>query len=141
MARLQMMNADDGIRFSKITRGVVQTHTISDGDLDWMLMLLKKPPSSTSNNSMDQLRSSELKMIDLGTLRLVKETSPQQQAKVFVALMPLLYGDDAINKGEADMTLAAFKVTQAIPYIQPQLKDPNGGIRRDAKAALAAFAS
>jgi len=140
MARMHIVSMEDGLRLQTISRGVAQSHTITDDDLDWMLMLLKSASQTDGQTVGRTAKPIELKMLDLGTLQLVKETTPQQQDKVFSALLPLLYGNDTINKGEADLTLAAFKVTKAIPYIQPQLKDPNRGVRRDAASAMKAFA-
>ncbi len=131
---------DDGAKFRQITRGVINTHAISDDDLDWLLAILETPVTQYDDGSASSTaRPIMAKMVTLGTLRLVKESTPQQQDKVFVALAPLLFGSDDINKAEADRALVAFKVTKAIPDIQPQLKDPNAGVRRVAKAALKAL--
>ncbi len=131
------MSMDEGMRYQQITHGVIRTHAISDADLDWMLMMLVKPVDQTNATSLDlKVREMGVKMIDLGTLRLVRKTTPQQQDKVFKAMLPFLYGSDSINKSGADSTLAAFGVTRAIPYIQPHLQDSNSNVRRDAGLAL-----
>lgn len=133
LVHMKMMSSDEAVKFQDITTEVTQTHAISDDDLDWMLTLINKPESTPGY-------STQMHYLVLGTLEYIKTTTPQQQDKVFSVLLPLLTGSESLDKTSADLTLVAFNVTKAVPYIQVQLHDPNPSVVAGAKNALSKLA-
>ena len=81
-----IMSQSDYTRIKGLGHSVSQTHTISDGDLDWTLTRL-----SGAKNSIARARA-------LTTLSEIRPMSAAQKAKILPAITPYLNGADALDQ-------------------------------------------
>lgn len=81
-----IMSQSDYTRIRELGHSVSQTHTISDGDLNWTLGLLQ-----TGGNSVARARA-------MTTLSEIRPMSPAQKAEILPAITPYLSSTDKLDQ-------------------------------------------
>ena len=124
-----VMNAQDFVKWEYLTDNVVKTGTISDGDLGWMLQIMRNPQTATND---PQLVHGNV----LGTLTHLKRIPKSQEEKIYTAALPLLSSAKKLDKLYSEKILAKLQDKRAIPYLKPLLKDPDPDVQLQTRRAL-----
>jgi hypothetical protein len=127
-----LMSADDWVTLRQIDDRVYKTRTISDGDLDWILKRMQRPPLDTADpNNAPMMRRGALEYV-----LLLKNIPATQEDRIYIATAPLLSSGNLLDKLEGIRVMTVLRDKRAIPQVVKLLSDPDKRVRNHAKELL-----
>ena len=125
------MSKQEALNIDRIEVVAEKRGTITEGDLDWTLNLLKTPTES-SNPYAPALRRSTVTII----LRNVKNLTPAQKDRVYTAVSGLLTSSEELDRIGAIAVMDNIKDKRALPALTRLLEDPNPKVRSFVKYTI-----